>query len=94
MCRNATRLAFSPRSAGTSPTWRSSAAATTVCGCSSGSSAKRRRAFAPGGYLVCEFGFGQEIEVEQIVEASAGLTLVELKRDLQGLARTAVAVRA
>jgi release factor glutamine methyltransferase len=46
-----------------------------------------------GGHLICEFGFGQEIEVEEILEASSELTLVELKRDLQGLARTAVAVR-
>jgi release factor glutamine methyltransferase len=47
----------------------------------------------PGGHLVCEFGFGQEIEVEEILNASADLTLVELKRDLQGLARTAIAIR-
>lgn len=47
----------------------------------------------PGGHLICEFGFGQEIEVEEILKASADLTLVELKRDLQGLARTAVAIR-
>lgn len=47
----------------------------------------------PGGHLICEFGFGQEIEVEEILEASSELTLVELKRDLQGLARTAVAIR-
>jgi release factor glutamine methyltransferase len=46
-----------------------------------------------GGHLICEFGFGQEIEVEEILEASNELTLVELKRDLQGLARTAVAIR-
>jgi release factor glutamine methyltransferase len=52
------------------------------------------RLLRPGGHLVCEFGFGQEIEVEEILNASADLTLVELKRDLQGLARTAVAVRA
>lgn len=48
----------------------------------------------PGGHLICEFGFGQEIEVEEILKSSPELTLVELKRDLQGLARTAVAVRA
>ena len=46
-----------------------------------------------GGHLICEFGFGQEIEVEEILEASTELTLVELKRDLQGIARTAVAIR-
>jgi release factor glutamine methyltransferase len=47
----------------------------------------------PGGHLICEFGFGQEIEVEEILESSPEFTLVELKRDLQGLARTAVAIR-
>ena len=47
----------------------------------------------PGGHLICEFGFGQEIEVEDILKSSPELTLVELKRDLQGLARTAVAIR-
>jgi release factor glutamine methyltransferase len=46
-----------------------------------------------GGHLICEFGFGQEIEVEEILESSPELTLVELKRDIQGLARTAVAIR-
>lgn len=46
-----------------------------------------------GGYLICEFGFGQEVEIESMVNASAELRLLELKRDLQGLARTVVAVR-
>jgi release factor glutamine methyltransferase len=44
----------------------------------------------PGGYLLTEFGFGQELDVEPLVAAAPGLTLVELRRDLQGLARTAV----
>lgn len=44
------------------------------------------------GYLLCEFGLGQEIEVEHIV-ATSGLTLVGLRRDLQGIARTAVVRR-
>jgi len=47
----------------------------------------------PGGHLICEFGFGQEVEVEALVNASSELRLVELKRDLQGLARTFVASR-
>ena len=47
----------------------------------------------PGGYLICEFGFGQEVEVEDLVNASNDLTLLELKRDIQGLARTLVARR-
>jgi release factor glutamine methyltransferase len=44
----------------------------------------------PRGHLVFEFGLGQEIEVEAIV-AGEGLELVELLRDLQGIARTVVA---
>ena len=47
----------------------------------------------PGGHLICEFGFGQEIDVERLIAASGALALVELKRDMQGLARTAVAIR-
>jgi release factor glutamine methyltransferase len=47
----------------------------------------------PGGHVICEFGFGQEIEVEEILKSLPELTIVELKRDLQGLARTAVAIR-
>lgn len=50
---------------------------------------------APGrlrrfGYFIFEFGFGQEIDVERIVEENHALTLVELRRDLQGIARTAI----
>ncbi len=47
----------------------------------------------PGGHLIFEFGFGQEVEVEALVQSSPYLTLVELKRDLQGIARTAVTRR-
>jgi release factor glutamine methyltransferase len=46
-----------------------------------------------GGYLIFEFGLGQDMEIERLVGASASLTLVELRRDLQGIARTAVARR-
>ena len=46
-----------------------------------------------GGYLVFEFGLGQEVEVEHLIEASPALTLVGLRRDLQGIARTAIARR-
>ena len=46
-----------------------------------------------GGSLIFEFGLGQDVEVETLLEASPDLTLVELKRDLQGIARTAVAKR-
>ncbi len=48
---------------------------------------------APGGHLVFEFGFGQDLEIERLVGEAGSLTLIELKRDLQGIARTAVARR-
>jgi release factor glutamine methyltransferase len=47
-----------------------------------------------GGYLIFEFGLGQDVEVEHLLERSAELTLVGLRRDLQGIARTAIARRA
>ena len=40
-----------------------------------------------------EFGFGQEVEVEALVRRSRALLLLDLKRDLQGIARTAIARR-
>ena len=46
-----------------------------------------------GGYLIFEFGFGQEVEVEALVRRSRALALLDLKRDLQGIARTVVARR-
>ena len=45
----------------------------------------------PGGVLMFEFGFGQDVEVEQLIADAPGLTLIGLKRDLQGIARTAMA---
>ena len=47
----------------------------------------------PGGYLVFEFGLGQDVEVEELLDQAPDLTLLELRRDLQGIARTAVARR-
>ncbi len=46
-----------------------------------------------GGALLFEFGFGQDLLVEAVIERTAGLMLVDLKRDLQGIARIAVARR-
>jgi release factor glutamine methyltransferase len=46
-----------------------------------------------GGYLVFEFGFGQDEDIEALIAARKGLRLIDLKRDLQGIARTAVAIR-
>lgn len=46
-----------------------------------------------GGYLAFEFGCGQDADIERLLSAGAGLDLVELRRDFQGIARTAVARR-
>lgn len=43
-----------------------------------------------GGYLIFEFGFGQDVEIEALVAAQQDLALIGLRRDLQGIARTAV----
>jgi release factor glutamine methyltransferase len=45
------------------------------------------------GYLMFEFGFGQEVAVEELIEQMEGLTLIGLRHDLQGIARTAIARR-
>jgi len=47
----------------------------------------------PGGHLVFEFGYGQDVEIEDLINSAPNLTLLELKRDLQGIARTAVCRR-
>jgi release factor glutamine methyltransferase len=47
----------------------------------------------PGGYLMMEFGFGQEIVAGALVTAAPELTLISFGRDLQGLARIAIARR-
>jgi release factor glutamine methyltransferase len=46
-----------------------------------------------GGSLMFEFGFGQDVAVEELVENTPGLTMVGLRRDLQGIARTAIVRR-
>jgi release factor glutamine methyltransferase len=47
----------------------------------------------PGGYLIFEFGLGQDVEIEELLDGSPQLELEDLRRDLQGIARTAVARR-
>jgi release factor glutamine methyltransferase len=47
----------------------------------------------PDGHLIFEFGLGQELAVERLIHEVDELALVELRRDLQGIARTAVARR-
>ena len=46
-----------------------------------------------GGMLVFEFGFGQAPAVGELISAQAELELEELRRDLQGIPRVAVARR-
>lgn len=46
---------------------------------------------AKDAYLIFEFGFGQEMAVEELISKTSGLKMVDLRRDLQGIARTAVA---
>jgi release factor glutamine methyltransferase len=46
-----------------------------------------------GGFLVFEFGLGQDVEIEELLEDAPDLTLVDVMRDLDGIARTAVAQR-
>jgi release factor glutamine methyltransferase len=47
----------------------------------------------PAGYLIFEFGLGQDVEVEDLLGASPDLELVDVRRDVEGIARTAVARR-
>lgn len=46
---------------------------------------------APGGFLLFEFAFGQDVEVEELIAGTPGLTFVRLRPDLQGIPRTAIA---
>jgi release factor glutamine methyltransferase len=46
-----------------------------------------------GGYLVFEFGLGQDVEIERLLDDAPELTMVGVRRDLQGIARTAVSQR-
>jgi release factor glutamine methyltransferase len=47
----------------------------------------------PAGLLLFEFGFGQGQAVTRLVAATPELALIELRRDLQGIPRTAVVRR-
>jgi release factor glutamine methyltransferase len=46
-----------------------------------------------GAVLVFELGFGQADAVSELISATRGLTMVDLRRDLQGIGRTAIARR-
>jgi methylase of polypeptide subunit release factors len=49
---------------------------------------------APGGRIVFEFGYGQAEAVTRLIEQAARLDLLEVRNDLQGVPRVAVATRA
>jgi release factor glutamine methyltransferase len=48
---------------------------------------------APGGWLIVEFGYGQEEAVVTLVNASPVLSLIKVRGDLQDIPRTLVAQR-
>lgn len=48
---------------------------------------------ASGSFLLFEFGSGQAEAVEELIGQSNGLTMVDLRRDLQGIPRVAIARR-
>jgi release factor glutamine methyltransferase len=50
-------------------------------------------ALEAGGWLVMEFGYGQDDEVEALVAARQELALVRVRQDLQGISRTAIMQR-
>jgi release factor glutamine methyltransferase len=45
------------------------------------------------GWLIMEFGFGQDEDVENLVAARPELRLVRIRQDLQGIPRTAIIQR-
>jgi release factor glutamine methyltransferase len=51
------------------------------------------RVVAPGGWLVMEFGYGQEEDVENLVAERPAQRLGRVRQDLQGIPRTAVIER-
>jgi release factor glutamine methyltransferase len=51
------------------------------------------RTLASAGWLVMEFGFGQEEDVRQLVAARPALRIDRVRADLQGIPRTAVIQR-
>jgi release factor glutamine methyltransferase len=51
------------------------------------------KALKPGGWLIMEFGFGQEDDVRALAERYAELLVHHTRADLQGLARTVIIQR-
>ncbi len=48
------------------------------------------RTLAPGGWLVMEFGYGQEADIRGLVGERPGFRVVRVRDDLEGIARTVV----
>jgi release factor glutamine methyltransferase len=48
---------------------------------------------APGGWLLMEFGYGQEDDVRALIDARRELRLDRIREDLQGIPRTAIMQR-
>ena len=53
-------------------------------------SIRRSTEAASGGWLVMEFGYGQEDDVRRLVSARPALRLERVRADLQGIPRTAI----
>jgi release factor glutamine methyltransferase len=53
--------------------------------------AESPRRLKPGGSLVFEIGLGQDSAVTQLISATPGIRMIDLRRDLQGIPRTVVA---
>jgi release factor glutamine methyltransferase len=51
------------------------------------------RTLAPDGWLVMEFGYGQDDQVEALVRERPSLALRRIRNDLQGIPRTAIIQR-
>jgi release factor glutamine methyltransferase len=47
-----------------------------------------------GGWLIIEIGYGQASSVNDLIASTAGLTIAEIRTDLQGIPRTAIARKA
>jgi release factor glutamine methyltransferase len=51
------------------------------------------RSLRPGGWLVMEFGYGQEEDVRRLIDVRNTIRLDRVREDLQGIARTAIMQR-
>ena len=56
-------------------------------------SARADACLAPRGWLIVEFGLGQEEAVRALVSTQSSLAVVKIRSDLVGIARTAVVQR-